>query len=195
MAEYNYYEDRLFENLNLLDSTAENIEFESCTFKNCRFENTLVKKVKFSLCTFDSCSIINPSDDNSVLVSCNFKGCALYGVNWLSLCSSGRFAKPVEAFKNCNLKYNTFANMNFRRFDFKGNSITVTLFAECDLSDASFYGCDLAKTEFFKCDLKKCDFRDAYGYRIDVLTNSLKGARFCYPEVSNLFESLEIVIE
>ena len=45
MAEYNYYEDRLFENLNLLDSTAENIEFESCTFKNCRFENTLVKKV------------------------------------------------------------------------------------------------------------------------------------------------------
>lgn len=85
--------------------------------------------------------------------------------------------------------------MNFNRFDFRGNCISETLFAECELCGASFYGCDLAKTEFFKCDLKKCDFRDAYGYKIDVLTNSLKGARFCYPEAANLLESLEIVIE
>lgn len=38
-------------------------------------------------------------------------------------------------------------------------------------------------------------FRGASGYKIDALTNKLKGALFRYPEVTSMLASLGIVIE
>lgn len=40
----------------------------------------------------------------------------------------------------------------------------------------------------------KCDFRESTGYEIDINTNMLKDAKFSFPEVVSLLDSLEIKI-
>ena len=76
--------------------------------------------------------------------------------------------------------------MAFPKFDFSGSSITGSMFAKANLSGSSFYGCDLSDTEFFQ---------QASGYKVDVLSCQVKGAKFSYPEAINLLHYLGISVE
>ena len=42
------------------------------------------------------------------------------------------------------------------------------------------------------CDLRKADFRDATGYKVDILGSRLKDAKFSLPEAVNLLADLKI---
>ena len=97
------------------------------------------------------------------------------------------------ALKECSLKYNTFTEMNFNRFDFSdGNEIVGSMFAKCEMQLANFKGVELHETEFYQCDLRKADFRDATGYKVDILGSRLKDAKFSLPEAVNLLADLKI---
>jgi uncharacterized protein YjbI with pentapeptide repeats len=93
------------------------------------------------------------------------------------------------------MKYNSFIEMPFRKFDFSGNIIQESIFEECDLQESNFKDCRLEATQFFKCNIRKADFRDAKGYAIDVSSSKIKQAKFSYPEVMSLLASLEIKID
>ena len=43
-----------------------------------------------------------------------------------------------------------------------------------------------------QCDLRKADFRDATGYKVDILGSRMKDARFSLPEAVNLLADLKI---
>ena len=68
-------------------------------------------------------------------------------------------------------------------------------FEECDLQESNFRNCRLEATQFFRCDVRKADFREAKGYVIDIPSNKLRQAKFSFPEVVSLLDSLEIKIE
>lgn len=51
---------------------------------------------------------------------------------------------------------------------------------------------ELHETEFYRCDLRKADFRDAAGYKVDILGSRLKDAKFSLPEAVNLLADLKI---
>ena len=57
---------------------------------------------------------------------------------------------------------------------------------------ANFKGVELHETEFYQCDLRKADFRDATGYKVDILGSRLKDAKFSLPEAVNLLADLKI---
>lgn len=57
---------------------------------------------------------------------------------------------------------------------------------------ADFKGTELHETEFYQCDLRKADFRDAAGYKVDILDCRLNGAKFSLPEAVNLLADLKI---
>lgn len=69
------------------------------------------------------------------------------------------------------------------------------MFDGCDLQESNFQNCRLEKTQFTRCDIRKSDFRNSSGYVIDIASNKLKQAKFSYPEVVWLLNSLEIQIE
>ena len=52
------------------------------------------------------------------------------------------------------------------------------MFAKCEMQLANFKGVELHETEFYQCDLRKADFRDATGYKVDILGSRLKDAKF-----------------
>ncbi len=57
---------------------------------------------------------------------------------------------PIHTLKECSLKYNTFTELNFNRFDFSdGNEIVGSMFAKCEMQLANFKGVELHETEFY----------------------------------------------
>ena len=119
----------------------------------------------------------------------------LVGINWSVWGPSRWFGSALSKVTDRKIKYNTFTEMTYPKFDFSGSSITGSMFAKIDLSGSSFHGCNLADTEFFQCDLRKADFREASGYKVDVLSCKVKDARFSYPEVVNLLHYLGIKMD
>lgn len=190
-----YFEGEEFENISLAEEVFDRCEFIDCKFVNCSFEDCKVVYCNFSECKFIKCNIIGLGSEYSEVKFIEFDDCILVGINWSSLLPLGRFSKPIQRIVNCKLKYNTFSKMSFRKFCFSDSSITGSMFAECNLIESNFRKCDLSETEFFRCDISKADFRDSTGYRIDIMSNKMKGARFSYPEAINLLYSLGVKIE
>lgn len=152
----------------------------NCIFVNCRFEN---------------CTVISLEAKYSEIKNGDFQRCNLIGVHWEELFPTGKYACPIEQIKNCCLKYNTFADADFRKADFSDNIIQESMFDGCDLQESNFQNCRLEKTQFTRCDIRKSDFRNSSGYVIDIVSNKLKQAKFSYPEVVRLLNSLEIQID
>lgn len=52
------------------------------------------------------------------------------------------------------------------------------MFAKCEMQLVDFKGTERHETEFYQCDLRKADFRDATGYKVDILGSRLKDTIF-----------------
>lgn len=190
------FENETFEGLSYSSELFEDNRFIDCIFKDCLFEEITVSGCIFSGCTFEKCTVNKLKGSNSSqLQECRFINCRLTGINWSELLPEESFADPIDVLQECRLKYNTFTDMNFRKFSFEGNEITESMFAECELNDSRFKGCKLDRTEFYRCDMQKSDFRNASGYLVDILTCKLKNAAFSFPEAINLLGSLGVKVE
>lgn len=194
MKQQAYLEKEVFQDMTLLGEEITGTEFTACTFENCVFESCTFTECKLIDCSFVGCRIINPVTERSSMMDCTFARCSLLGVNWSTLLGGG-YLIPIAAVEDCELKYNHFVEINFAKFDFSGNTILDSLFADCNLSESKFLECRLDRTEFFRCDLTKADFRNAAGYVVDLTANKLKGARFSFPEVINLLQGTGIIID
>ena len=150
---------------------------------------------KFINCRFDQCTIISLKSKYSEIKNAVFHKCNLVGIHWHTLLPSGKYPYAVNALENCCIKYNTFTEMNFTKFNFSDSIILESLFENCNLTECNFKNCRLEGTQFFKCNLQKADFRDAKGYVIDIHNNQMKAARFSFPDVIRLLETLNIKIE
>lgn len=193
--EEKYYESQTFENLKLDGEIIENCEFVDCKFINCTFENCKIFKCSLSECVFYRCSIISLEAEYSHIQFAEFECCNLVGVNWNELLPVGKLSKPISKLLECHLKYNTFTEMTFVKFDFSGSEISDSMFAKCKLTESNFSKCRLDRTEFFECDMRNANFYEALGYKVDIFTSKLKGAKFSFPEVVNLLSGLGIKID
>ncbi len=187
-----YCEGERFEGLSFSGTSFEDCEFTDCVFVACNFFDCAIDCTTLTECRFVRCEINGLRSTNSSAQSLDFDCCRLQNIDWSPLLPTGAFAEPIHSFKSCSLKYNTFTDMNFNRFDFAGNQIIGSMFAKCQLLSANFSSVELHETEFYQCDLRKADFRDANGYKIDLLGSRLKDARFSLPEAINLLDDLKI---
>lgn len=190
------FENETFENLTFTYEKFEDCRFSDCTFKDCLFEEAELSQCIFSDCTFINCTVTKlKASLHSELKQCRFIGCRLTSINWSEVMPSEGFSDPIEALQDCCLKYNTFTEINFRKFDFSGNEITESIFAECMLSESRFKDCRLDRTEFYRCDMQKADFRKASGYQVDIISCKMKNAVFSFPEAVELLGSIGVKVE
>lgn len=191
-----YFEQEHFEGLNFSEKVFEDYSFSACHFEKCTFEACQLAHCSFAECTFSECTIINlKAAHKSQIRFGEFYQCELIGVNWGQLIPHDKYPQPLSKIEDCHLKYNIFPGMKLKKFDFRGNIITDSMFEECQLEESTFKGCALERTEFTGCDLRKADFRNATDYQVGLLTNKLSGARFSFPEVVTLLNSLNIKVE
>ena len=82
---------------------------------------------------------------------------------------------PIHTLKDCSLKYNTFTEMNFNRFDFSnGNEIVGSMFAKCEMQLASFKGTERTKRSSTSAICAKRISGDATGYKVDILGSRMR---------------------
>lgn len=190
------YEFEEFRDLNISDEDLEDYYFDSCDFINCHFENFTIRNSFFTECKFTDSQIINLSaKGNTQVQNLIFEKSLLMGINWKEFLVGDGFLEPINKIEKSTVNYNTFYEMDFKKFDFKGNEILNTEFTKCNLTESDFNSIKLNGSNFFECDLKKSDFRNASGYEVNILTCSMKNAKFSLPEVINLLNILDIKIE
>ncbi len=190
-----YYEGEDFQNLTLTEARLEGLTLVDCSFTGCVFERCQLVRCALTECRFTRCRVIDPKSESSQVKFLSLQDCALTGVNWSLLLPAGSFGEPLDKLEACRMKYNFFTEMDLRRFSFEGSSLTECMFTGCNLSESRFSGCSLAGTEFFQCSLTCADLRGAQGYRIDVPSCQLKGARLAMPEAVSLLYSLGVRLE
>ena len=189
------YEGERIEGLSVVGESWEDRVYLDCTFTDCCFSEAEFRRVTMRDCKMIRCRLENLHGRESSMQRMEFDGCFFSGIQWHEFLSGNRYAELLSALANVSMRYCTFSQMKFPRFDFSGTRFVESMFAECDLSAASFRGTALDRTEFFRCDLTNADFRDAAGYRVDVPTCRVKGARFSFPEAVSLLGSLGIKVD
>lgn len=190
-----YHEDERFDGHTFTSGELEGAEFVDCTFAGCSFTECEWDGTLFSGCSFADCRIAPSRISGTELSRCSFKQCALVGIDWAAVAPGNGYASPIAHLMSCQLKYNTFANMQLAAFGFSGSELMGCTFARCRLTEADFNGCVLEDTEFIDCNLEKADFRDATGWRISPAGNRLRNARFSLPEALALLDGLGIVLD
>lgn len=188
-------ESQEFINIELYGERIDGIRFYDCIFKDCKFEDMTVENCDFLDCTFENSSIVNIHNKNTVIKTVSFYETNLIGVNWSEFVSDMGYSRPIYKIKDSFLKYNTFHEMDLKKNDFSKNVFHDCTFESCDLEETKFKDCDMKNTQIHNSNLKHTDFRGAKDYYIDIESNWLTKAKFSFPEVTNLLESLDIDIE
>jgi fluoroquinolone resistance protein len=190
-----YIENDKYTNLVLDNEVIEEIEFTECVFEKCKFLEVNLINCIFKNCKFKDCVICNIKFDICSMMNTLFVNNILVGIDWTLLKLKGNPTLPFTGLESCQIRYNIFHKMQLMKFDFSNCQFEESYFEECNLVGSSFYGLNLSNTIFTRCDLSKSDFREATEYNIDVKDNIVRKARFSFPEVVNLLNSFDIIID
>ncbi|WP_294497349.1 pentapeptide repeat-containing protein [uncultured Gemmiger sp.] len=178
-----------------LTGSLQGQEFFECTFTRCRWQELRVENCTFAGCRFVGCQWSNVVFSFTQMREGCFAGCAFRGIAWGGLQGKSALARPLAETKNCMFQYNDFSGMALAGYDFSSCEFRDCRFDSCKLAGADFNGVRLGESQFTRCALDKADFRDAQGYVISPADNTLKGARFSFPDVVRLLDGTGIRIE
>ena len=86
----------------------------------------------------------------------------------------------------------------FERISLSEEVIQGCEFVDCRFVNCSFEKCRVIQCGFPECrfeacraaDLRRSDFRQASGYKVDIMSCQVRGAKFSYPEAIHLLPYL-----
>jgi fluoroquinolone resistance protein len=165
-----YFEEQVFEGLDLDLSQLLDFNFEDCEFHSCKFNN-----VNFT---------------GAKLQNVIFVDCKLTGIDFSVL---SKFLTEMH-FKNCLLEICTFQKQKLTDLSFSKAILKECDFDGCDLQKVSFHETELSGTTFNNCDLRQTDFRTASNYYFILDRNKVKGAKFSHPEVLSFLSTFGLKI-
>ncbi|MBC7485240.1 MAG: pentapeptide repeat-containing protein [Cytophagaceae bacterium] len=185
------HENKTFEKIVYSGKEIRNREFEQCIFKDCDLSDSTFAHNRFTDCTFIGCNLSMMKLSGTSLRDVTFKHCKLLGINF-SECEDFLFH---VGFENCILDYASFTRKKMTKTKFIHTSLKQVAFANANLANAVFDDCDLADAVFNATDLKEADFRTANNYIIDPELNNIKKAKFSLHGVVGLLAKYAIRIE
>ncbi|EJO5349147.1 pentapeptide repeat-containing protein [Clostridium botulinum] len=190
-----YFENKKIKDLKFKNEIISNKEYIDCDFYNCNFIDVEFNNCLFKGCTLNNCNMNSVIFKFSTMKNATLNESEFIGINWNTLKGDSFSTGPINTVRECFFKYNNFISMRLNNFNFSGSKFKESLFEECDLIDANFKDVRFESTQFTQCNMTMADFRGAYGYAIDIKSNKLKKAKFSFPEVTNLLNSIDIVID
>ncbi len=189
--EANLQEDKKFEQLDLSEQKVTNKEFVACEFVNCNFSKANLSNNDFVDCYFKGCNLALVQFSNTGLKNVQFSQCKLMGIDF-SKCNTFLFS---VGFENSQLDYSVFFQKKMKKTSFKDCSLKEVDFSEVDLSMSVFQNCDLLNASFNRSILEKTDFRTAYNFGIDPELNKMKHAKFSTEGLSGLLSKYQLDID
>ncbi len=191
----NCFENEKIKDLKLRNEVISDREYIDCEFYNCNFIDVDFNNCLFKDCKFHNCTMNGIRFKFSVMKNAILDGSDFISINWNTLKGDSIGAEPINTVRECFFKYNNFILMKLNKVKFSSSKFQESLFENCDLIEADFKDTRFESTQFIQCNMEKADFRGAHGYVIDIQSNKLKKAKFSFPEVINLLNSIDIVID
>jgi len=165
--------DRVFEGVELVDTTLRGASYERCTFRRCRVEASRLVDCRFTDCTFEHSELINVRLPDCSLVEVRFHGGRAMGVDFSGL----RDLVLSVSFEEVALDYANFSGLPLKKTVFQDCRLREASFSQCDLSGATFAGCDLSGAVIRHAKLVQTDFEGAQGVALDASTCTLRFTR------------------
>lgn len=185
-----YFADQTFKDLDYSEKMMNKAEYECCVFTNCNFSNTKMFELRFRETEFIDCNFSNAKLSQTSFQDTFFQNCKMLGLKF-DECNQFNFA---ATFKNCQLNYSSFYQMNLNRTNFKKCKLVGADFIEANLKNIKINHCDLLDARFENTNLEKADLRDSINYSINPEINRVKEAIFSFPDVLGLLDSFEVNI-
>lgn len=185
------YEGEIFSSQDFSETSLAEFSFFDCRFEHCVFINSLWNKTKFNASQFKNCNISFVKAEGCFLQDVLFDQCKIVGVEFFK-CDKTFFAINIKesVVSTCN-----FSDLTMKRASFHKSQIKDCFFINTQLVEADFTNTDLQGTVFHKSNLNKSDFSGAINYSINLQSNTVKNAKFSYPEVMGLLKSFDIIIK
>ncbi|AUI88305.1 hypothetical protein BS333_18385 [Vibrio azureus] len=186
------YFDEAFEKLLLSSHQYNHVAFEDCYFKDCDFSESTFTHCKFINCEFHNCNFSLANFSNSKLYTLKFYDCKLIGIDWTKVSWAEYHLDYELSFTRCIMNDSSFFGLKMHELNFDECKLHDTDFREGDYTDSSMTYCNFRHALFMRTNLQDVDFSHSEDYRIDVLENNIKGAKFSRFEALNLLDSLGI---
>jgi fluoroquinolone resistance protein len=184
-----YFEEK-FAALSMADEAVTSKTFEDCVFDGCSFINIKFVNCKFINCKFNDCILSAVVPMNCRFIEAEFNHCKTMGIDW----TKTQLIRDLK-FTDSQLNFSNFRMLKMPLIKITNCEVKESDFTEADLSKGEFKNTDFEKTRFFKTNLAGADFKSARNYTIDIQNNTIKKAKFSYPEALSLLNSLDIIIE
>jgi uncharacterized protein YjbI with pentapeptide repeats len=166
------------------------INFTKCTFRSCDLSDFKFVGILDS-CVFDECNLSLTSFQNAMLQGVMFVRSKLLGVDFTNVNSLGLTIGFQESLlRSCNFNY-----LDLKKSTFTQCEIIETDFIGCNLKESNFTGTSFRSVTFHETNLTKANFTDAHDYKINPLTDQIKGAVFCLPDAISLLECMGIKLK
>jgi fluoroquinolone resistance protein len=199
MAEFasgQQYENDRFMRLVERERVYEDIDFVGCAFDHCTFTECVFSHCSFTECRFQGCDLSLVRVPGTRFTDVRFVSSKLIGIDWTKVGDAVISKLFVAAhFDDCLLSYASFYGLTLRRGRFVGCIARDVDFRDADLTDATCTGTDFTGSKFHHTNLTKADFRQATGYAVNPITNTVTKARFSLPEAISLLSGFDVLIE
>lgn len=186
------YFDETFNGQDFTSACLEDAVFENCEFNRCNFTSARLFRCKFINCAFYHCNLSVMEMTGSRFNDVSFSECKLIGTDWTRAYWPAFNLDPELSFSQCILTNASFFGLTLQGLKLSECRLHDVDFRECDLSGAEVTSCDLAGSLFSHTNFQAADFTDSWGFAIDVLNNTVAGAKFSRTEAMSLLESLGI---
>ena len=190
-----HYADRTFEELQLDGEEIRDSEFFNCEFLRVNFSGAVFRNCRFINCKFDGCDLSLIELPDTSLSGLSFRDSKLVGVDWTLANWSREVLGEALDFFDSVLSHSTFIGLGLSDVQFNGCILHNVDFREADLTRSDFSGSDLRDTLFLNTNLTRANLETAQNYQIAPELNTLKKARFAFPEALALLYSMDIVLE
>ncbi|MCF7919385.1 MAG: pentapeptide repeat-containing protein [Candidatus Cloacimonetes bacterium] len=164
--------------------------YSYCKFRNLDLTAIDLSGREFIECEFEDCNISLTRIAGIKMHTVTFRNCRVQGVDFTKI---DRLITEMN-FNNCQIRECNYSGLELKGISFLGSEISNTDFINSDLSSAVFRNVNFREVVFHNTDLKKASFLGAKGYRINPMTNEIKGGIFDLPEVVSFLEYLQITI-
>jgi fluoroquinolone resistance protein len=184
------FEQEYFKFFHWEESHLKKSSFIKCQFESCQWIEVDWRQVRFVDCLFKNCNISLAKMDGCHLQNTQFIESKLVGIDFFK-CEHTFFS---VLFEQTILQTCHFADLKMKKTSFQRCKLRDAYFTDCDLTEANFTHAELQGAIFHHCNLTKADFTHAKDYNIDLQSNTLKHAKFSFPEAIRLLNSFDIQI-
>lgn len=185
------YDNEVFNDLILNNTTFEIINFVTCTFIGCDLSENKFLNCVFEDCYFEKCNLSNSKFINSNFISCKFESSKILGIDFTT-CKS--LVGLVIECKKCDLGYSSFIGMNISKSKFKSCKLNYCDFMRTNCTAVYIDDCDLENVIFDGTNLKNATIVNCINCVFDPSKNRVTGLKLSRGSSSNLLLPFGITV-